>query len=605
VNPVLILGAGINGCAVARDLAINGIPVVVVDKNDIAYGATSRSSRLIHGGLRYLEYRDIRLVRESLRERERLLSLAPQFVRPIRLSIPIQNRFGGLFCGALNFLGLGNTRLAQWAQRKRGSRGLWAVRAGLTIYDALADGSTLPRRSFQRTVAAGQSFEATPLDSAPPALSSTMRWVYQYSDAQMELPERFCLSLLHDAQQAAREQGAEFSVFTRHEATFVDRHVLIQPVSDGEQSAHAKRVCSDRFSYISAPIGAFGAQINQPVVAPTDSTTIEPCVVVNATGASGDLTLAQLGVEQPTMFAGTKGTHLFTINAALKMAIGDNGIYAEAQDGRLVFILPCDSGVLIGTTDDQFQGTAEQAVATSAEVDYLIGLVHDVFPSVALSPSDIEMAHAGVRPLPRADAKRTSDIPRGHAITMAMHQETPIYTLIGGKLTTCRSLAEEVTDEVLRYVQEPRKDSTLDRPVPGGSNWPTSESAHVERIAELGTRYGLTTSQVNSVLRLAGDRFEEVFASADDSRTNICGTEIPAAFAIWSANNEWVATLDDLAERRLALMFTPNLGRSTLVDLAHLLVQTGKLAADKVEAAVDKQISRFEEYYSKTVLRDR
>ena len=88
-RPVLILGAGINGCAVARELALNGVPVWLVDSADIAFGATSRSSRLIHGGLRYLEYRDIELVQESLIERERLLQLAPQFVTPHRRSIPV------------------------------------------------------------------------------------------------------------------------------------------------------------------------------------------------------------------------------------------------------------------------------------------------------------------------------------------------------------------------------------------------------------------------------------------------------------------------------------------------------------------------------------
>ena len=101
VHPVLILGAGINGCAVARELALNGVPVWIVDTNDISYGATSRSSRLIHGGLRYLEYGEFRLVRESLAERRRLLDLAPQFVRPLRLFIPVRRRTGGLWFSIL------------------------------------------------------------------------------------------------------------------------------------------------------------------------------------------------------------------------------------------------------------------------------------------------------------------------------------------------------------------------------------------------------------------------------------------------------------------------------------------------------------------------
>src|SRR5580765_1940697 len=95
-SPVLILGAGINGAALARELALNGVDVVVVDQHDIAAGATAYSSRLIHGGLRYLEYGDFALVRESLAERGRLLRLAPHLVHPLRLVIPVANRFGGL-----------------------------------------------------------------------------------------------------------------------------------------------------------------------------------------------------------------------------------------------------------------------------------------------------------------------------------------------------------------------------------------------------------------------------------------------------------------------------------------------------------------------------
>src|SRR6266566_930713 len=124
---VLILGAGINGAAIARELALNGVGSVIVDVSDIASGATAYSSRLIHGGLRYLEYGEFDLVRESLEERTRWLRLAPQFVHPLRLFIPIRNRRGGLLAGARSFLGLKPRRGA--AARVK-HRGLWAIRAG-------------------------------------------------------------------------------------------------------------------------------------------------------------------------------------------------------------------------------------------------------------------------------------------------------------------------------------------------------------------------------------------------------------------------------------------------------------------------------------------
>src|SRR5438128_6446838 len=143
---VLILGAGINGAALARELALNGVGVVIVDTRDIAAGATAYSSRLIHGGLRYLEYGDFALGRESLAERTRLLRLAPDFVRPLRLFIPVRNRFGGLRSAARRFIGL-NDRTGSGTLLHRGK---WTVRFGLWLYDYYARDPTLPAHQCHR-----------------------------------------------------------------------------------------------------------------------------------------------------------------------------------------------------------------------------------------------------------------------------------------------------------------------------------------------------------------------------------------------------------------------------------------------------------------------
>ncbi len=142
---VLVLGAGINGVAITRELLLNGMPVCLVDRGDIAGGTTAYSSRLIHGGLRYLEYGEFQLVRESLEERERLLRLAPQFVRPLHLYIPIQQRASGFYSAARRFLG--------WSaagQDKYVPRGLWLVWLGLRLYDWCARHSSLPRHQVHR-----------------------------------------------------------------------------------------------------------------------------------------------------------------------------------------------------------------------------------------------------------------------------------------------------------------------------------------------------------------------------------------------------------------------------------------------------------------------
>ncbi len=152
--PVLILGAGINGAALARELALQNIPVCVVDRADIAYGATSYSSRLIHGGLRYLEYGEFDLVRESLHERGLLLRLAPKFVHPLRLFIPVERRAGGLIRSAARFL-----RLDRFTKGPP-HRGLWLVTMGLQFYDFLARSAaseTFGRSIVERRRSTGRS----------------------------------------------------------------------------------------------------------------------------------------------------------------------------------------------------------------------------------------------------------------------------------------------------------------------------------------------------------------------------------------------------------------------------------------------------------------
>lgn len=555
MQPVLILGAGINGAAVARDLAINGVPVWIADQNDIAYGATSRSSRLIHGGLRYLEYRDVDLVRESLEERERLLRLAPHFVTPLRLSIPIAHRLGGLTSGAVRFSGLARTTLGHSLQpRQPGPRGLIAVQFGLSLYDRLAGGSGLPGHSTHRV---------GPFPDRPAVDPNRFRWLCAYSDAQIIYPERFVLALLHDAQQAAALAGVSFEVLTRSTATLQGDHVALAD-------------CGDR-----------------------DSRSVErhvrPSLIINATGAWGDRTLEMLGVNesQPRLFAGTKGSHLFTTHAVLVDALRRQGIYAEAADGRLVFILPCAGGVLIGTTDEPFDESPDAAVATDSEIDYLIRMVNDIFPQVALDPSHVEMHHAGVRPLPNVRTDAAAAIPRGHSIEATRINDIEVLTLVGGKLTTCRALAEDVTDRVLASVARPRQASTRDRPLPGAP----------ELSSHLNEGNSLPVAQQDAVRALLGDRFDEVFEIAGAGNHEcVPETSLPVEFVRWSIANEWVTSLDDLVERRLMLTFAPRLRRCTLESLARLLVEAGCLGVGTESATVDATIARLSSVYGKSVL---
>ena len=560
MQPVLILGAGINGAAVARDLAINGVPVCIVDTNDIAFGATSRSSRLIHGGLRYLEYRDIDLVRESLDERERLLRLAPQFVTPLRLSIPVAQRMGGLRTGAVRFSGLARTGVGDWLHpRQDQSRGLYAVQFGLSLYDRLSGSTGLPGHSIHRV---------SRFSERPKVDPHRFHWLCEYSDAQRIFPERFVLALLHDAQQAAAQTGQSFDVLPRHSASLTDRQVVV------------RKQCMDESDEIVREL--------------------TPELIINATGAWGDRTLEILGLREstPKLFAGTKGSHLFTTHEPLKSALGGQGIYAEASDGRLVFILPCAGGVLIGTTDEPFDDSPDDAVASDTEIAYLVRMVNEVFPQAALERAHVEMHHAGVRPLPNVQTETAAAIPRGHSIAETTVNGVSILTLGGGKLTTCRALAEEVTDRALPHVGLPRRESTGDRFVPGGQPAADINDARSNNARLAAKSFGLNPAQADTVWSLVGNRFDEVFNSS------VTGTDIPIDFVRWSIRNEWVTNLDDLVERRLMLTFAPALHRSTLAELAVLMTEQQCHVESEEDDVVDKTITRLGQHYGKSVLSD-
>ena len=187
---VVILGAGINGAALARELVLNGCSVVVVDDDDIAAGTTRWSTRLVHGGLRYLEYGELGLVRESLAERNRLLQLAPHLVRPLGFVVPVSGWFGGLRAAAARILGCES--LARRWTGKRGRGGI-TVACGLWLYDLLSTGALWPRRCLVPTTAAGMP--AVDADRFPLA--------GVYDDAQMRFPERFTVELLVDARTIA------------------------------------------------------------------------------------------------------------------------------------------------------------------------------------------------------------------------------------------------------------------------------------------------------------------------------------------------------------------------------------------------------------------
>jgi glycerol-3-phosphate dehydrogenase len=370
-----IVGAGINGAGIARDAAMRGLTVLLIDKGEIGGGTTSASTRLIHGGLRYLEHFEFGLVRESLRERETLLRIAPHLVKPLPMTIPIY---------------------------KQSKRGRVTIRAGMIAYDVLSWGKSLPRHQM---LSRAQTLAELPGLNPEGLLGSAF-----YFDAQVEFPER----LVMDNVMAARELGAQ-----------VFDHTMVTKLLVEE-----KLVSGIEF-----------------VTADGQTHSARALVVINATGPWIDRLLERAPVESPRLIGGTKGSHIVMPSFPTAPA---SAIYLEARsDGRPMFIIPWNGKYLIGTTDVRFEGNPDDVRCESWEVEYLLDEANLAFPKARLTTEDIVLTYSGVRPLPVTNEKDEQSITRRHFI-----REHPrlsnLLSIVGGKLTTYRSLSEECVDLIFR-----------------------------------------------------------------------------------------------------------------------------------------------------------
>jgi len=372
---VIVIGAGINGAGIARDAAMRGLKVLLIDKGEPGGGTTSASTRLIHGGLRYLEHFEFGLVRESLREREILLRIAPDFVKPLSIAIPIY---------------------------KQGKRGRLTIRAGMILYDLLSWGKSLPNH---RMLSRAQSLERWPGLNPEGLVGAAL-----YYDAQVEFPER----LVEANVRSAREFRAE--VFTHARVTSL-------AVEDGKVSG-VGFIREDGLEQFT-----------------------EAAVVINAAGPWIDFVLERAPVESPKLIGGTKGSHLIVPPFPSAPA---NAIYLEARsDGRPIFIIPWNKLYLIGTTDVRFEGNPDEVRCEDWEIEYLLSETNLAFPNAGVTRANILSTYSGVRPLPVTNYKDEQSITRRHFIRE--HPRLPnLLSIVGGKLTTYRSLAEECVDLIFR-----------------------------------------------------------------------------------------------------------------------------------------------------------
>ncbi|HEV2861752.1 MAG TPA: glycerol-3-phosphate dehydrogenase [Pyrinomonadaceae bacterium] len=521
---LVVVGAGINGAGVARDAASRGLRVLLLDKGDIGGGTTSWSTRLIHGGLRYLEHGEWSLVRESLRERETLLRrIAPHLVAPLAMLIPI------------------------YSGSRRGSL---TVRAGMAAYDLLSRDKTLPRHRMLGPEAAREY--------APGLDASRLKGAALFFDAQVEYAERLAV----ENALAARSRGAVVVTHARVERLLTEggeaRGVEFEDVLGG--GSHVAR----------APL------------------------VLNAAGPWVDEVLEGVaaGRAGEKLIGGTKGSHVVVrpFEGAPRVAV-----YAEAgADGRPFFIIPWDDKFLIGTTDVRYEGDLDRVVADEGEIAYLLRETNRVMPPARLAREHVLYTYSGVRPLPSVGAGPEAGITRRHFVRAS--RVRGLFSVVGGKLTTYRSLAEEVVGLLFKQLGRAAPPCVTARePLPG------AEVADYAAFKDEFKRTSpLAPKSTERLLKVYGARAADVLrlvledaelARPVSEETGTVGAEVVFAF-----REEMAETLTDCLMRRTMVGLNGRLGLDAAEPAARLaqkhLGWTDGRAASEVEA-YGRYVERF------------
>ena len=533
---VVIIGAGINGISTFRDLAMQGVDVLLVERDDFASGATAASSHMIHGGIRYLENGEFRLVKESVQERNGLLKTAPHYVKPLETTIPIYSTFSGILAAPLRFL--------THKQGKPTERGAFLIKVGLTLYDTFSrDGGTVQRHRFH-----GRKKSLAAL----PELDPNIKYTATYYDASVHDPERLALDVLRDGEAA--HTGARALNYV--EAVGLDTSgVLLRDRETGSEF----HVAAD--------------------------------VVVNASGPWTDLTNEALGTAT-TFMGGTKGSHIVLDHPGLLDATGGREIFFEHSDGRIVLIYPLKDRVLVGTTDLEAD-PREPARCTEEEVDYFFALIAHVFPTIAVDRSQIVYRYSGIRPLPHHDDTAPGFVSRDYRIERRQDAGMPaVLSLVGGKWTTFRALGETLGDRVLAELGRERSTSTKGVRIGGGNGYPKTPRRRIEWLRQnvgdtargrvLFTRYGTRAADVADFLALENDE-------------PLLGDTLSTRELAWMVEHEKVQHVSDVVFRRTSLAFTGDADVDAIRMIAESLAPLLGWDAVRTDAEIDDTLSTLRE----------
>lgn len=476
---VAVVGGGIIGTGVVRDSAMRGLKTVLFEKEDFCYGTSGRSSRMIHGGLRYLANYDLGLVREGLREREILLRLAPHLVTPLKFLIPV---YGGF---------LHKMKL----------------KIGMILYDLLSYDKSLPNHKY---------LDKVELLKAEPGLAeNSLKGAYVYFDSQIALTERLCMENVVSA--------------SGHGAVLLNHAEVTELIKrDG---------------------GVTGVKVKDTLSG--KAANFRSKLVVNVGGPWLDQVVREVRGQKQPLARTTKGIHLVTPK------VTNDAVALFASDGRAYFVMPWIGFSLIGTTDTDYERDMDAVKAEVEDVEYLRTEAQKAFPRTKLDR--IFYTIAGVRSLLRVEGVKESSVTRRHIIYDHEKKEgvKGLVSVIGGKLTAYRGIAEDIVDVVTDKLGASASCTTAKEKLPGAD--PTELHRVQAETNSLAKTYGISAETLSHLVSLYGSRYVEVldYVKKDKRlKERLCRTNPDImAEVVHSVEKESALTLNDFMIRRSLIAF--------------------------------------------------
>ena len=490
---LFIIGGGINGCGIARDASGRGLSVVLAEQGDLAQATSSSSTKLFHGGLRYLEYFEFRLVREALEEREILLSAMPHISWPMRFVLPYHRdmRFES-DTPTSRLLGV----VMPWM---KGRRPAWLIRLGLFLYDTMGGRKILP---------ATRTLDLTQ-DAAGASLNTKFHRAFEYSDCWVE-DSRLVVLNARDAEA----RGARIMVGTKVvSATRTGDHWEVVTEGPEGRATHMARVL----------VNAGGPWVED--------------VIRN---------VARINSSEGVRLV--RGSHIVT----RKLYDHDRCYFFQGEDGRIIFAIPYEQDfTLIGTTDKDHQGAPKDAVCTDEERDYLLAFASKYFAK-PVTKDDVVWTYSGVRPLYNDGAKSATAATRDYVLSLDQNG-APLLNVFGGKITTYRRLAESALEKIVPFFPGTKGKWTARVTLPGG-DFPVNGVAKLTADLKHAHPY-LTDYHAARLIRAYGTEARAVLGKATslDGLGRDFGGTLTEAEVNWLMSREYARHAADVVWRRTKL----------------------------------------------------